>query len=108
MTWSLPRRKFFGLADIRHAGHRARTDGAINGSLRNGKPAHAISPVAPEAVARIDPIFGIGDEINGLDAAARSEARQRLSRSLVDSVHEWTLAGRDRISKHNPVTTGIN
>ena len=64
--------------------------------------------MALEAVARIDAIFDIEREINGLDAAARLEARQRLSRPLVDSLHEWMLAERDRMSKHNPVAKAIN
>ena len=41
LCWSHARRKFFELADIA-------------GNVRKGKPAHEISPVALEAVARID------------------------------------------------------
>jgi hypothetical protein len=71
-------------------------------------------------VARIDaifnieresePLFAIGSRTmaNGLDAAARLEARQRLSRPLVDSLHEWMLAEHGRMSKHNPVAKVIN
>jgi transposase len=95
LCWAHARRKFFELADIKR-------------NVRKGKPAHDISPVALEAVARIDAIFDIEREINGLDAAARLEARQRLSRPLVDSLHEWMLAERDRMSKHNPVAKAIN
>ncbi|WP_407474623.1 IS66 family transposase [Sulfitobacter sp. PM12] len=95
LCWAHARRKFFELADIKR-------------NVRKGKPAHDISPVALEAVARIDAIFDIERENNGLDAAARLEARQRLSRPLIDSLHEWMLAERDRMSKHNPVAKAIN
>lgn len=95
LCWAHARRKFFELADIKR-------------NFRKGKPAHDISPVALEAVARIDAIFDIEREINGLDAAARLEARQCLSRPLVDSLHEWMLAERGRMSKHNPVAKAIN
>src|SRR6056297_1338640 len=55
LCWSHARRKFFELADIK-------------GNVRKGKPAHDISPVALEAVTRIDALFDIERQINGLDA----------------------------------------
>ena len=94
LCWSHARRKFFELADIK-------------GNARKGKPAHDISPVALEAVTRIDAIFDIEREINGLDAAARLEARQRLSRPLVEELHDWMRTERDTMSKHNPVAKAI-
>lgn len=95
LCWSHARRKFFELADIK-------------GNVRKGKPTHDISPVALEAVTRIDAIFDIERALNGLDTAARLEARQRLARPLVDSLHDWMLVERDRMSKHNPVAKAIN
>ena len=95
LCWSHARRKFFELADIA-------------GNVRKGKPAHEISPVALEAVTRIDALFDIERGINGLPAAARREARQRLSRPLVETLHDWLLAERARMSKHNPVAKAIN
>lgn len=89
------RRTFFELADIRR-------------NVRKGKPAHDISPGALEAGARIDAILDIEREISGLDAAARLEARQRLSRPLVNSLREWRPAERNRMSKHNPVAKAIS
>ena len=76
--------------------------------MRKGKPAHDISPVALEAVKRIDALFDIEREINGLSAEARREARQRLSRPLADNLHDWLLAERARMSKHAPVAKAIN
>jgi transposase len=95
LCWSHARRKFFELADIA-------------GNVRKGKPAHQISPVALEAVKRIDAIFDIEREINGLDADARLVARQDLSRPLVDSLHDWLLAEREKLSRHNKVAKAIN
>lgn len=95
LCWSHARRKFFELADIA-------------GNVRKGKPAHQISPVALEAVKRIDAIFDIEREINGLDANARLADRQGLSRPLVNSLHDWLLAERAKLSRHNKVAKAIN
>ena len=95
LCWSHARRKFFELADIA-------------GNVRKGKPAHEISPVALEAVTRIDALFDIERGINRLPAAARLAARQRLSRPSVEALHDWLLAERARMSKHNPVAKAIN
>ena len=95
LCWAHARRKFFELADIA-------------GNLRKGRSADAISPVALEAVRRIDALFDIERGINGLPAGARLQARQRLSRPLVDDLHGWLVAERDQLSKHNPVARAIN
>jgi len=94
LCWSHARRKFFELADIKE-------------NARKRKPAHDISPVALEAVTRIDAIFDVERGINGLDAAARLEARQRLVRPLVDELHDWMRTERDTMSRHNPVAKAI-
>lgn len=95
LCWSHARRKFFELADIA-------------GNVRKGKSAHAISPVALEAVGRIDVLFDIERGLGGLPAEARLDARTRLSRPLVDDLHGWLLAERAGMSKHNPVARAIN
>ncbi|EAQ02572.1 hypothetical protein OB2597_17687 [Pseudooceanicola batsensis HTCC2597] len=94
LCWSHARRKFFELADIKE-------------NARKKKPAHDISPVALEAVKRIDAIFDIEREINGLDAGSRLEVRQLRSRPLVDDLHDWMHSERDTMSKHNPVAKAI-
>ncbi|NDR55363.1 IS66 family transposase [Aliiruegeria sabulilitoris] len=94
LCWSHARRKFFELADIK-------------GNVRKGKPAHDISPVALEAVTKIDAIFDIERQINGLDATSRLAARQRLSRPLVEDLRDWMQAERDTMSRHNPVAKAI-
>ena len=95
LCWSHARRKFFELADIA-------------GNVRKNKPAHDISPVALEAVKRIDAIFDIEREINGVDADARLAMRQARSRPLVEELHAWLLEERARMSKHNSVAKAID
>ncbi len=94
LCWSHARRKPFERAELK-------------GNVRKGKPAHDISPVALEAVNRIDAIFDVGRSLNGLSAAAQLEARQRLVRRLVDDLHVWMCAERDTMSRHNPVAKAI-
>jgi transposase len=94
LCWSHARRKFFELADIA-------------GNVRKGKSAHDISPIALEAVQRIDAIFDIERDINGLSAEDRHAARQALSRPLVEALHAWFIEQRARMSKHNPVAKAI-
>src|ERR1700676_3001255 len=62
LCWSHARRKFFELADI-----------AAN--ARRGKEATPISPIALEAVKRIDALFDIEREINGLSVEKRLAVR---------------------------------
>ena len=95
LCWSHARRKFFELADIA-------------GNVRKNKPAHDISPVALEAVKRIDAIFDVEREINGMDAAARLAVRQERSRPLIEALHDWLLEERARLSKHNSVAKAID
>jgi len=95
LCWSHARRKFFELADIA-------------GNVRKGKSAHEISPVALEAVARIDALFDIERGINGKSIEERLAVRQDLARPLVDDLHDWLKARRAQMSKHNPVAKAID
>src|SRR6056297_2776374 len=94
LCWSHARRKFFELADIKE-------------KARKKKPDHDISPVALEAIKRIDAIFAIERGINGLTADQRRDARQQLSRPLVEEIHDWLRTERSQMSKHNPVAKAI-
>lgn len=70
--WSHARRKFFELADIA-------------AKARRGRTAAVISPIALEAVRRIDALFATERGINGLSPAcshARERCARRRSRSL--------------------------
>lgn len=95
LCWSHARRKFFELADVADA-------------VRKGKAADAISPVALKAVERIDALFAIERDLNGLSADARREARQELSHPLVEELHAWFRKERAQMSRHNPVAKAID
>lgn len=96
LCWSHARRKFFELADPKDA-------------ARKGKSVmEEISPIALEAINRIDAIFDAEREINGLTAEARLAYRQEHVRPLVDELHSWFVDQRARMSKHNPVAKAIN
>jgi hypothetical protein len=95
LCWSHARRKFFELADIA-------------GNVRKGRPAHEISPVALEAVARIDALFDIERGINGKSVEERLVARRQHARPLAEELHDWLMAQRSQMSKHNPVAKAIN
>jgi transposase len=58
-------------------------------NAKRGKNATPISPVALEAVKRIDALFDIERDINGLLAHERLQRRQQESRPLVDQLEEW-------------------
>ena len=86
--WAHARRKFFELADIEAA---ARKKAA-------GKTQKAISPIALEAVKRIDAIFDIERAINGQSADDRLRVRQGSIKPLIDELHDWMSTQRARIS----------
>jgi transposase len=95
LCWSHSRRKFFELVDI--ASNRWR-----------GRDAAPISPIALEAVRRIDAIFDIEREINGLPAEQRLAARRLRSAPLVATLDEWMRAERAKLSRHNGVAKAID
>ncbi len=95
LCWSHARRKFFELADIA-------------GNIRKGKEANAISPVAFEAVRRIDALFEIERDLNGQDPAARLKARKAHSAPLVEDLERWLRAEREQLSKHAKVAKAID
>ena len=75
LCWAHARRKFFELADIA-------------ASARRGRAAPSISPLALEAVRRIDEVFDLERETNGMGADARLAARVRRHGKLVRRRHE--------------------
>jgi hypothetical protein len=95
LCWSHARRKFFVLADI-----------AAN--ARRGKTTMPISPIAFEAVKRIDLLFDIERDINGLAAEQRLVVRTERSASLVAELEEWMRGERTRLSRHAPVAQAID
>jgi transposase len=95
LCWSHGRRKFFELADI-----------AAN--ARRGKNAPPISPIALEAVKRIDAIFDIERDINGLSADERLRVRREASAPLVAALETWLRAERAKLSRHAAVAKAID
>jgi transposase len=95
LCWSHGRRKFFELADI-----------AAN--ARRGKDASPISPIALEAVRRIDTLFNVERQISGLSADERLAARRLRSAPLVVALEEWMRAERAKLSRHNAVAKALD
>ncbi len=87
--------KFFELADI-----------AAN--ARRGKNAAAISPIALEAVKRIDALFDIERDINGLSAEERLRVRQEQSAPLLADLEAWLRDERARLSRSASVAKPID
>ena len=95
LCWAHARRRFFELADI-----------AAN--ARRGKTAVAISPVALEAVRRIDALFAIERAINGLSAEERLRVRQEQSAPLMAALEAWLRDERSRMSRSASVAEPID
>lgn len=96
LCWAHARRKFFELADIASQAKR-RKPSQIN-----------ISPMAAEAVKRIDAIFEIERAINGKSADERRSVRQDLSTPLVKALEAWMREQRAKLSRHDPVAKIID
>lgn len=95
LCWAHGRRKFFVLADI-----------ATN--AKRGRDAPPISPLALEAVKRIDALFDIERAIAGRTPAQRLAARQEHSAPLVAALETWLREERARLSRHAPVAKAMD
>jgi transposase len=93
--WAHARRQFFELADI-----------AAN--ARRGKNAAPISPIALEAVKRIDALFDIERRINGQNAEERLLVRREQSAPLVAALQGWLREQRTRLSNSSSVAKPID
>ena len=95
LCWSHSRRKFYELADI-----------AAN--KRRGKQAPPISPLALEAVKRIDALFDIERTINGAPAEQRLAVRRERSAPLVAELEDWMRTERAGLSRHAAVAKAMD
>ncbi len=95
LCWAHARRQFFQLADI-----------AAN--ARRGKNAAAISPIALEAVKRIDALFDIERGINGQSAEERLRVRREQSAPLLAALEAWLRDQRSRLSRSSSVAAPID
>src|SRR6478609_2930406 len=93
--WAHARRLFFELADIAK-------------NARRGRSAAAISPIALEAVKRIDLLFDIERDINGLSADERLRVRQERSAPLLAELKTWLTEQRSRLSRSSNVIQPID
>jgi transposase len=82
--WAHGRRKFFVLADV------------------------AKAPLAIEAVRRIDVIFAIERDINGLPADQRLAVRKTRIAPLVTELESWMRTERARLSRHADVAKAMD
>ncbi len=81
--WAHARRKFFDLARLNQA------------------------PIASEVVARIDALFTIEREINGLAPPQRVGVRTERSRPLIIALEAWLREQRARVSKNSDTGKAI-
>lgn len=96
--WAHSRRKFFELADIEQAAHRR----------AKGKTPLVVSPLALEALRRIDALFDIERQLRGQPSAERLAARQAQSAALVADLEVWMRQRRAELSRSNPVAKAMD
>ena len=96
--WAHARRPFFVLADIEASARRQ----------AEGKVPAPISPLALEAVRRIDRLFEIERAINGKSADERRAVRQELSRPLVEDLEAWMRQERPKLPRGSDVAKAMD
>jgi transposase len=95
--WVHARRPFFIMADVAENARRK----------AQGKTSAPISPIAFEAVRRIDALFEIERSINGQSAEQRRAVRQELSAPLVADLESWMREQRAKLSRGNEVAKAM-
>ncbi|WP_456848178.1 IS66 family transposase [Bradyrhizobium sp. USDA 4504] len=96
--WVHARRPFFVMADLAENARR---------KVQGKKPA-VISPLALEAVRRIDALFEIERGINGQTPERRRAIRQELSAPLVADLEAWMREQRAKLSRRNDVAKAMD
>ena len=96
--WAHARRKFFVLADISASARRK----------AHGKAPAVISPMALEAVQRIDALFEIERAINGQGADQRQAVRLELSAPLLADLQVWLVEQRAKLSRGNDLAKAMD
>jgi transposase len=96
--WVHARRPFFLLADI-EANSRRKAE---------GKTAGVISPLALEAVRRIDTLFEIERSINRQSIERRRQVRQELSAPLIADLGAWLHEHRPKLSRGNDLARAMD
>src|SRR3954449_5182892 len=96
--WVHARRPFFVMADLAENARRK----------AQGKKPAVISPLALEAVRRIDALFEIERAINGQSPEGRKAIRQELSAPLVADLEAWMREQRAKLSRRNDVAKAMD
>jgi transposase len=96
--WAHARRKFFELADLEAAARRK----------AQRRTPQMISPMALEAVQRIDALFDVERSLNGLPAEQRLAIRQERSAPFVVALEAWMREERRKLSRHSDVAGAID
>jgi transposase len=96
--WAHARRPFFALADIEASARRK----------AEGKMPAPISPLAVEAVWRMDALFEIERSINGRTAEERRAVRQELSAPLIADLEAWMRAERPKLARGSDVAKAMD
>jgi transposase len=96
--WVHARRPFFVMADLAENARRK----------AQGKKPAVISPLALEAVRRIDELFEIERAINGQSPERRRAVRQELSAPLVANLEAWMREQRAKLSRGNDVAKAMD
>jgi len=96
--WAHGRRKVFELADVEAAAIR---------QARGERP-KPVYPLALEAVRRIDALFDIEHEINGLPAEQRLAIRQARSAPIVADLERWMIATLDKLSRGHDLAKAMH
>lgn len=97
LCWAHGRRKFYELADIAEAARRK----------ARGK-AGVVSPIALEAVRRIDALFEIERAINGKPEKERLAVRAEQCAPRVAELKSWMDDQRAKLSRHDPVAKALD
>jgi hypothetical protein len=96
--WAHARRPFFALADIEASARRK----------AEGKTPAPISPLALEAVRRIDALFEIERGINGRSVEERLAVRRELSAPVVAALEAWMRSERPKLPRGNDVAKAMD
>jgi len=96
--WVHARRPFFQMADLAASARRR----------AQGKTPVVISPLALEAVRRIDALFDIERAINGQSAERRRQVRQETSAPLVADLERWLREERPKLSRGNDLAKAMD
>lgn len=96
--WAHARRPFFALADLASNARRK----------AQGKTGAVISPLALEAVRRIDALFDIERAITGQSAEERRAVRLELSAPLVADLEAWLREQRAGLSRGNDLAKAMD